>query len=110
MSIINPGINYNKQSFIVPGTERSGQTGHYRNSLNPGGQLKTSPEPGIITVGDIWRSSLKKFKNRECLGIRQFDEKTGSYGNYVWQTYEQVNERIINFGNGLLHLQINIIK
>ncbi|CAG8831690.1 17796_t:CDS:2, partial [Cetraspora pellucida] len=83
---------------------------HYRNSLNPGGQLKISPEPGITKVCDIWQSSLKKFKNRECLGFRKFDEETGSYGNYVWQTYEQVNERIINFGNGLLHLQINIIK
>ncbi|CAG8748984.1 11196_t:CDS:1, partial [Cetraspora pellucida] len=46
----------------------------------------------------------------ECLGFRKFDEETGSYENYVWQTYEQVNERIINFGNGLLHLQMNIIK
>ncbi|CAG8615874.1 3736_t:CDS:2, partial [Dentiscutata heterogama] len=109
MSII-PGINYNKQSFVVPGTERDGQTGHYRNALLPNGQLKISPDPGLTRLHDIWQNSLKKFRNRECLGIRQFDEKTRNFGDYIWQTFEQVNERITNFGSGLLHLKSNIIK
>ncbi|RIB24024.1 hypothetical protein C2G38_2242282 [Gigaspora rosea] len=103
-------IDYNKQSFVVPGTERNGQTGHYRNAFLPDGQIKTSPEPGFIRLYDIFQNTLKKFRNRECLGIRQFDEKTGNFGDYLWQTYEQVNERITNFGSGLLHLKLNIIK
>ncbi|RIB03702.1 hypothetical protein C2G38_2224297 [Gigaspora rosea] len=110
MSTIIPGIDYNKQSFVIPGTERNGQTGHYRNALFPDGQLKTSPDPRFTRLYDIFQNSLKKFRNRECLGIRQFDEKTRNFGGYVWQTYEQVNERITNFGSGLLHLKLNIIK
>ncbi|CAG8826562.1 34136_t:CDS:2, partial [Gigaspora margarita] len=110
MSIIIPGIDYNKQSFVIPGTERNGQTGHYRNALYPDGQLKTSPDPGFTRLYDIFQNSLKKFRNRECLGTRQFDEKTRNFDDYVWQTYEQVNERITNFGSGLLHLKLNIIK
>ncbi|KAF0474609.1 acetyl-CoA synthetase-like protein [Gigaspora margarita] len=103
-------IDYNKQSFVVPGTERNGQTGHYRNAFLPDGQIKTSPKPGFTRLYDIFQHTLKKFRNRECLGIRQFDEKTRNYGDYLWQTYEQVNERITNFGSGILHLKLNIIK
>ncbi|CAG8740330.1 15278_t:CDS:2, partial [Cetraspora pellucida] len=112
MRIIIPGINYNKQSFVVPGTERNGQTvtGHYRNALLPDGQLKTLPDPGVTRLYDIWQNSLKKYKDRECLGIRQFDGKTGKFGDYIWQTFEQVDKRITNFGSGLLHLKLNIIK
>ncbi|CAG8674792.1 20069_t:CDS:2, partial [Racocetra fulgida] len=42
--------------------------------------------------------------------VRQFDEQTGKFGDYIWQTFDQVDKRITNFGSGLLHLKLNIIK
>ena len=48
---------------------------------------------------------LKTSRDRPCLGHRPIiNDKTGERGQYVWQTFRQVNHRIVNFGSGLLNL------
>jgi long-chain acyl-CoA synthetase len=48
--------------------------------------------------------------NLKCLGHRPYDANTQTFGQYVWQTYAQVQERRRNFGVGLiaLHEQVGV--
>lgn len=99
----------------------------YRNALYP--DLIERIEPNVKTMYDVFRrgnvikrkpgsrlgishlftfvlhSGLKQSRDRPCLGHRPIvNEKTGQRGQYVWQTYRQVNHRITNFGSGLMNL------
>ena len=47
------------------------------------------------------RHGSKRFPNNRCLGHRPKNEK-GEYGDFVWQSYSEVEKRISEFGSGLL--------
>ncbi|KAF9573478.1 hypothetical protein EC968_008454 [Mortierella alpina] len=42
--------------------------------------------------------------NGPCLGKRIYDPLTKTFGDYVWQTYTEVNDRITRFGSGLIKI------
>ncbi|KAI8891209.1 acetyl-CoA synthetase-like protein [Backusella circina FSU 941] len=43
-------------------------------------------------------------KDKKCLGHRAIkNSETGERGPYKWETYQQVNDRILNLGSGLLN-------
>lgn len=42
-------------------------------------------------------------KDRPCLGRRSVNA-AGQFGPYVWETYREVNQHILNFGSGLMNL------
>lgn len=43
-----------------------------------------------------------------CLGHRNYDPTTKTFGPFVWQTYAQVQDRRKNFGLGLVQLNQNL--
>ncbi|KAI8149587.1 hypothetical protein BJV82DRAFT_588533 [Fennellomyces sp. T-0311] len=96
-------VNLEKQLTELPDTRRPGQTGIYRNAVHP--ELMVSKSPKVKTMYDLFREGLKTARDRPCLGHRPIiNAKTGERGQYVWQTYRQVNHRITNFGSGMLNL------
>ncbi|OZJ02469.1 hypothetical protein BZG36_04104 [Bifiguratus adelaidae] len=92
-----------KQSVMVPGTQRPGQTGHYRNSAMPDSQIPPGAE-AFETLYDCYEFGKKLAGAKRFLGYRPYDPATKSYGDYAWQTYDEVSERRNNFGSGLLHV------
>ncbi|KAJ3173865.1 hypothetical protein HK101_011019 [Irineochytrium annulatum] len=95
-------------SVEVPGTRPSdgSETGSYRSALTPAGLVTDFPT--IKTFYDAFQYGKKVGGNRPCLGHRPTsrDPATGVIRSegYVWQTYNQVSERRINFGCGLMQV------
>lgn len=63
------------------------------------GELENPADPSLITN---LKRGVELNPKGNCLGTRQLVD--GKAGDYVWQTYEQVYERILNFASGLLHV------
>ncbi|PKK70433.1 AMP-binding enzyme, partial [Rhizophagus irregularis] len=102
-------FDFNKQTVVVPGSKRPGQTGVYRNSFMPENLIE-KPCPEVSTVFDSFQYAVSRHAKKPCLGYRPFDDKTGKYGDYVWETYEKVLERFTNFGSGLVHINDTVVK
>ncbi|CAG8708860.1 9573_t:CDS:2, partial [Ambispora leptoticha] len=88
------------QTIEIPGTRKDGQTGILRHPLTPNG-LISQPCPEVGTIFEAFQYSFQRFPNRPFLGHRPFDKSTKKYGDYVWQTYSQINERINELGSGI---------
>ncbi|CAB5185981.1 unnamed protein product [Rhizophagus irregularis] len=102
-------FDFNKQTVVVPDSKRPGQTGVYRNSFMPENLIE-KPCPEVSTVFDSFQYAVSRHAKKPCLGYRPFDDKTGKYGDYVWETYEKVLERFTNFGSGLVHINDTVVK
>ncbi|CAG8476589.1 401_t:CDS:10 [Ambispora gerdemannii] len=87
-------LNYDKQTIEVPGTRI------LRHQLTPDA-LISRPWPEVGTIYEAFQYSLKRYPARPLLGHRPFDKSTKKYGDYVWQTYSQINERVNNLGSGI---------
>ncbi|CAB4375587.1 uncharacterized protein OCT59_018371 [Rhizophagus irregularis] len=98
-----------KYSVELPDTRKSGQTGIYRNALNPD-NLTVTIRKEVTTLYENFQYSLNVSKDRNCIGYRSYNKSTGQYGSYLWQSYKQIAERIDNFGSGLLYLNENTDK
>ncbi|OLY80138.1 Fatty acyl-CoA synthetase A [Smittium mucronatum] len=57
-----------------------------------------SESPGFSTVRDA--------PNDKYLGYRPFDEASGTFGPYVFQTYSQIHKRATNLGAGIINLRL----
>ena len=67
----------------------------------------------IKNVYEMFTYSVEKFANQKCLGMRpilnetkikrngKMEEKVTLGDKYVWQTYKDVGERIINVSTGI---------
>ena len=67
----------------------------------------------ITNIYEMFTYSVKKFSYQRCLGIRQLleetkmerggkiEEKVILENRYIWQTYKEVNDRVINISTGL---------
>lgn len=62
-------------------------------------ELRKTPFEGVNTLRDNFLHGVKLSGNLPCLGTRPAKD-----ADYVWETYDQVNQRILNFGAGLVHL------
>ncbi|CAF0944544.1 unnamed protein product [Didymodactylos carnosus] len=79
-------------------------------------ELKYIPEDGIHTLADIPDLTIKRFADRETLGVREIlnveDEtqpngkvfKKFILGEYKFTTYKEAHEHILAIGKGLLSL------
>ncbi|XP_076331035.1 fatty acid CoA ligase Acsl3-like isoform X1 [Tachypleus tridentatus] len=80
---------------------------------------KTEPFlPGIETVDQVFRYSVKRFSNTKCFGTREIKgeeeevQKDGKVfkklilGDYKWLTYEEANKRVELFGKGLMSIGV----
>ncbi|XP_034894608.1 long chain acyl-CoA synthetase 4 [Populus alba] len=57
------------------------------------------PVPGLESCWDIFRMSVEKYPNNPMLGRREI--VNGKAGNYVWQTYKQVYDTVVQVGNSI---------
>ncbi|KAI5655337.1 hypothetical protein M9H77_32524 [Catharanthus roseus] len=57
------------------------------------------PIEGLDSCWDIFRMSVEKYPNNKMLGRREF--VNGKPGKYVWQTYKEVYDIVLNVGNSI---------
>lgn len=79
-------------------------------------KLVAKPTLAVDSMADMFRSAVAKYPSRRCLGTRELlseeDElqsngrmfKKLCFGDYHWETFEEVNIRVDNLGHGLLTL------
>ncbi|KAF9092954.1 hypothetical protein BGX29_009889 [Mortierella sp. GBA35] len=100
-----PATDLEMQAVELPGTRRPGQTGIYRRKGFEDALLSVPPNrPHIKTIYDAFQHGLNVSPNKPAFGRRVFDPVTKTFGEYVWQTYTEVNERITHFGSGLIKI------
>ncbi|KAI8978835.1 acetyl-CoA synthetase-like protein [Trametes punicea] len=88
-----PNADYTKQSVVVPGTERPGQTPVYRNALFG---LVTLDTPGVFTnLLEVFDEGYRRGNGGQFLGHRPVLSKQPlQYANYhVWQSWPEVDAR-----------------
>ena len=92
-----PGQPY---SVEVPGSQQKGRTPIYRHWRQKDGIIHTL-DPSVRTIHDAFEQTANRLPKKNLLGHRPYDASTKSFGQYVWQTYSQVQKRRANFGVGL---------
>ncbi|KAJ3022962.1 Long chain acyl-CoA synthetase 7 peroxisomal [Thoreauomyces humboldtii] len=95
------------QSVELPGTRKDdSETGIFRSALSP--EALVFDYPNVKTVYDLFEAGLRKSPKSNCLGHREVigRDKTGAlqWGGYVWQDYQTVARRRLNFGAGLQYI------
>ncbi|XP_075797048.1 long-chain-fatty-acid--CoA ligase 4 isoform X2 [Pelodiscus sinensis] len=75
--------------------------------------LATIDTPGADTLDKLFDHAVAKFGKKDCLGTREILSEENEMqpngkvfkklilGNYRWLNYEEVNQRVNNFGRGL---------
>jgi long-chain acyl-CoA synthetase len=91
-------------SVALPGTQKEGRTAIYRHFRFADQPLLASLVPNITTPHEAFEHSVATHPRNRCLGHRPYDPVTKKFGAYVWQDYETIARRRINFGAGLVHL------
>ncbi|EGN96081.1 hypothetical protein SERLA73DRAFT_76081 [Serpula lacrymans var. lacrymans S7.3] len=93
-------IDYKKQSIPVPGTKKAGQTAHYRNAIY--GLLDHDIPNAFKTLPEIFDNGYLLGKGARFLGHRPVISTSPlKFGDYVWQTYPQVDVRRRRIGSAL---------
>ncbi|KAI8607699.1 hypothetical protein BC830DRAFT_1158046 [Chytriomyces sp. MP71] len=86
------------------------ETGVFRSVQTADGLVTDFPT--VKTLHDVFQNGLRVSPKGPCLGHRptHFDPaaKTMVAGDYVWQTYEQVWDRIKKFGCGIVKLHSDL--
>ncbi|CAH1451552.1 unnamed protein product [Lactuca virosa] len=57
------------------------------------------PIDGLNSCWDIFRLAVEKYPDNKMLGTREF--VNGKHGKYVWLTYKQVYDKVIQLGNAI---------
>eukprot|EP00742_Colponemidia_sp_Colp-10_P000272 GILJ01000306.1.p1 GENE.GILJ01000306.1~~GILJ01000306.1.p1 ORF type:complete len:692 (-),score=129.63 GILJ01000306.1:157-2187(-) len=63
------------------------------------------PDEKTKTLYDNFRRGVEKSGNGHCLGSR-VKNADGSFGEYVWKTYNQVDEMATKFASAFIHLNL----
>ncbi|KIK63618.1 hypothetical protein GYMLUDRAFT_40677 [Collybiopsis luxurians FD-317 M1] len=94
-------IPYSKQGVPVPGTQKPGQTAHYRNGV--WGLVTRDTPNALTTITEIFDSGMRVGKDAPFLGHRPLIStnplKFAPY--YEWQTWGQVDYRRRCIGSAL---------
>ncbi|KAI9843379.1 MAG: hypothetical protein M1838_002634 [Thelocarpon superellum] len=101
-----PGSPY---SVPIPGSEQPGRSKIYRHWRSKDGLLQTL-DPTVTTVHELFESSATRIPKNKCLGHRPYDPVTKTWGAYVWEDYQTVQERRAAIGAGIveLHEQLGV--
>ncbi|XP_021768691.1 long chain acyl-CoA synthetase 1-like [Chenopodium quinoa] len=92
-----------KRFSVQVGSGRDGQDGRpavgpiYRNLLAK--NEFPPPLPDVSTAWDSFRLSAEKYAGNNMLGWREM--VSGKWGPYVWKTYKEVYEEVLNIGSAL---------
>ncbi|XP_004365642.2 acyl-CoA synthetase long-chain [Capsaspora owczarzaki ATCC 30864] len=70
---------------------------HIRRNASSPGKLLSYHDYHIKTLYEGFHHGIKQAGDSNCLGTR-----TGN-GPFVWESYNQVGQRLTNFGSGLVH-------
>ncbi|PAA91233.1 hypothetical protein BOX15_Mlig030601g1 [Macrostomum lignano] len=85
-------------------------------------KLVEKPTLAVDSMADMLRIAVAKYPSKRCLGTRELlseeDERQPNgrvfkklcFGDYHWETYEEVNIRVDNFGRGLANLGMKPTK
>ncbi|XP_074578147.1 long chain acyl-CoA synthetase 1-like [Curcuma longa] len=74
----------------------------YRSILAKDGFL--SLDPGSNTSWDVFRVAAEKFPMNRMLGWREM--KNGKAGPYLWKTYKEIYQEVLQVGSALSHLGV----
>ena len=98
----SPEFNY---SIGIPGSEKPGESPAY---VNPAAKayLSGSIPSGARTLYENFKHSARVFSERPFLGTRILNPD-GSFGDYSWVTYDEVNRRAERIGWGLSKLGLS---
>ncbi|KAK2187233.1 hypothetical protein NP493_172g02027 [Ridgeia piscesae] len=78
--------------------------------------LTTSPFPDCVTLDDLFKRAVRRFGPQNCFGTREVlreEEKLQEngkrfkklmLGQYHWMNFDEVNQRVDSFGQGLMAL------
>lgn len=90
-------------SHAVPGTSTPKHTAIYRHRAYPDGVLER-PAHVPQNLLEAFKRTVRKHPQSRCLGARVATAEGTSVGGFVWQSYEQVAERMQHFSSGLEYL------
>jgi len=60
----------------------------------------------IVTIWDLWETSLKEHANEKCMGWRKLDEEGKLEDEYTWETFSSVGETVAMIVIGLESLAV----
>ncbi|PSN68508.1 long-chain-fatty-acid-CoA ligase 1 [Corynespora cassiicola Philippines] len=91
-------------SVPLPGSQAEGRSAVYRHWKFANRPLLDTLDPSINTAHEAFEAAAVRYAKNRCLGHRPYDPATKTFGAYVWQDYETVQQRRKNLGAGLVHL------
>jgi long-chain acyl-CoA synthetase len=91
------------QAIALPGSKEPGYSSIYRNAKFRDALIR-SPENDVTTLFEAFEKSVKERPRERCMGQREYDRVTKTWGPYVWHSYEGIQARRNNFGSGILTL------
>jgi long-chain acyl-CoA synthetase len=97
------------QGVVVPNSKEPGYSSIYRN-VNYPNELQPYERSEVTTLFESFERSVKEGPKRECLGHREYNKATKTWGPYVWETYEDIYHRRNRFGSGVLTLFEQVAK
>jgi len=68
--------------------------------------VETPGGDNIDTLWKVWQYAIKNNADQNCLGYRKLNAD-GTYEQYAYDTYKQVNETVVGLAKGLKSLGIN---
>ncbi|XP_059142723.1 long-chain-fatty-acid--CoA ligase 5-like [Physella acuta] len=92
---VKPPIDLNNQSVAIDGKPEHRAS---RLCKSPDYFQRDTPVKDCHVVFDVLERGKRVSNNGPCLGAR-----TGPNREYEWMTYQQVIDRVLQFGSGLVH-------
>ncbi|KAI5959832.1 uncharacterized protein KGF55_005064 [Candida pseudojiufengensis] len=107
-SLINYNLpipqEYSGHSIKIPGTSKPGYSEIYRNASLPN-NLKNFIVPELNTYHALIKSSVERHGDSSCLAYHEYDYENDLHlERYNSLTYNEVNNKKINFASGLFFL------
>ena len=91
------------QGVALPNSKEPGYSSIYRNAKYPDA-LQAYETPEVRTLFESFERSVKLYAKNDCLGRREYDRATKTWGPYLWESYEEIHARRTRVGSGLLSL------
>ncbi|CCC70274.1 hypothetical protein NCAS_0E02040 [Naumovozyma castellii] len=96
-----------QQAIPLKGSEIQGFSPTYRSSLSPE-RLVTCLDKSLLSMYDHFLFSVRNWPDNDCLGRRQFDASTNTWGiTYEFDSYRNIEARSRALGSGIMSLVNN---
>ncbi|KAJ6262179.1 S-dihydroxybenzoyltransferase [Drechslerella dactyloides] len=88
----------------IPGSARPGYSAIYRHYAVGDGPLIETLDPRIRTQHEAFESGCAINPDANCLGWREYDRATKTWGPFIWMSYGTVRQRRTDLGAGIVQL------